>query len=90
MLFLQDNAPIHTAGTTIQWFNTRGVQLLRIPSCSPDINCVEHLWPHLKVQLYKIGPDIEQLQGRERILRAMEEALPIAWAAIEDSVFQGC
>ena len=43
-LFMQDNAPIHTAHVVRAWFNNNGVHcLVSWPPYSPDLNPIEHL-----------------------------------------------
>ena len=41
-IFMQDNAPIHTAKTTIKFFEDQGIKLLDWPACSPDLNPIEN------------------------------------------------
>jgi transposase len=90
-LFLQDNARIHTAQLTMQWFEDNGVQLLKLPPYSPDLNTIEHLWPHLKKQLYVIAPELDNLPARSVEARnLLAEALPQAWNAIDGRIFETC
>ena len=41
-VFMQDNAPIHTAKRVTQWFVNRAIRLLLWPPYSPDLNPIEH------------------------------------------------
>lgn len=42
MLFLPDNAPIHTARMVQNWFGEQGMPLMDWPPDSPDFAPIEH------------------------------------------------
>jgi len=87
--FQQDNAPIHTAIATREWLQDSGIQVLDWPPYSPDLNPQEHIWWHLKKNVYRVRPDIEDLT-REQAIEALEEALPIAYRRVPWRIFKKC
>ena len=53
--FMQDNASIHTAYIVRDWFADKAICILKNwPPHSPDLNRTEHIWWHLKVQVYEM------------------------------------
>lgn len=45
---VQDNAPAHAAASTIADLEGRGIELIRWPPFSPDLNLIENLWNKMK------------------------------------------
>jgi len=56
------------------------------PSNSPDMNLIENLWAHVKIELYKRYPDTAILRGPPHIIRAKlrERLLEVWWEIGED------
>jgi transposase len=89
LIFMQDNAPIHTANKVKEWFKERGINVTDWPPYSPDLNPIEHAWKRLKDIVAKMFPDLWKSNGKSEEDRiAMEEALKEAWATIPVSFFE--
>ena len=83
LIFMQDNAPIHTAKKVKEWFIEWGVKVMEWPPYSPDLNPIEHLWFHLKNQLLKDYPDLLKMGKSEGKVRSeMGRALRASWAKL--------
>ena len=51
--FQQDNDPNHTSKQAKQWFLDINIWVLEWPVQFSDLNPIEHLWHHLKSQLWQ-------------------------------------
>uniref|UniRef100_A0A669D7Y0 Tc1-like transposase DDE domain-containing protein n=1 Tax=Oreochromis niloticus TaxID=8128 RepID=A0A669D7Y0_ORENI len=58
-VFQQDNAKVHNAGRTRDFFQENNITLLDHPACSPDLNPVENLWGWMAREDYKHGQQIQ-------------------------------
>jgi transposase len=89
LIFMQDNAPIHTAKKVKKWFEERGINVTDWPPYSPDLNPIEHAWKRLKGIASQMFPDLWNSNGKsEEDRTAIEEALKEAWAMIPVSFFE--
>jgi hypothetical protein len=82
LIFMQDNAPIHTAHKVKDWFKEQRIPYADWPPYSPDLNPIEHLWPHLKRMVLQMHPELETISGEDDIREALGRALQEAWTLI--------
>lgn len=88
MLFMQDNAPIHTAIKVREWFQARRINLIDWPPYSPDLNPIEHIWFHLKAKVLELYPELNHLSGgTDSIREKLEQALQEAWEVLPQALF---
>ena len=80
-IYQQDNAPIHTSRSTMNFLQTEGVRLLDWPSRSPDLNPMENAWAELSRRVYRHG---RQYKSKKEL----EQAIHDEWNAMPQEYFQ--
>ena len=68
-VFKQDNAPSHVSKSTIEWLDDNGIEYLKWPPLSPDLNPIEHLRNHVERDLRKLNcSNIKELKNKIKII----------------------
>ena len=87
LIFIQDNALIHTAYKVRDWFKEQRIPCVDQPPCSPDLNPIEHVWKVLKRTVLDLHLKLKDIQGEENICKALGTALQEAWSLIPKEFF---
>jgi transposase len=89
LIFMQDNAAIHTAGIVKEWFQDNGIHTCDWPLYSPDLNPIENAWWALKKKVIELFPHLLTAVGNgEQDRIELEEALKNAWSELPNSLFE--
>ena len=54
-IYQQDNAPAHSARSTLNFFRERKISFLSWPGNSPDLNIIEHAWSYVSRRIRSRG-----------------------------------
>ena len=59
MVLHHDNDPKHGAHIVTKWLDEKGVERVKWPSFSPDLNPIEHIWDEVERKMRKEKPKNE-------------------------------
>jgi transposase len=82
MLFMQDNAPIHTAKKVKKWFTDQGIPLLDWAPYSPDLNPIEHVWAMMKKWICEHYPELNEMGKSQQAYNELARVIVEAWEAV--------
>ena len=80
-VFQQDNAALHNALLTKDFFQENNVALLDHPACSPDLNPIENIWGWMAREVYKNGRQFQTVD-------ALREAIFTTWSNVPTSLLE--
>src|SRR5579871_2491172 len=94
IVFQQDNARPHTGNMTQDWLKNAGREhgfiVMDWPPNSPDMNPIENLWAHLKLELHRRYPDTKYLSGSPAVIREiLKRRLFEVWWEIGEGTLNG-
>ncbi len=90
LVFMQNNAPIHRVRKSKLWFQENGIEVMKWPSYSLDLNSTENLWALLKKKAYKVYPNLDSLKGKgDEAETQLFQILQKAWENIREKVIEG-
>jgi hypothetical protein len=89
LVFVQDNAPIHTAGKVDAWLENEGIITVDWPLYSPDLNLIEHVWAKLKEWVCEHYPDLRDVGSGDEGYQALWEAVKEGWEALDQDFIDG-
>uniref|UniRef100_A0A3P9MYL3 Tc1-like transposase DDE domain-containing protein n=1 Tax=Poecilia reticulata TaxID=8081 RepID=A0A3P9MYL3_POERE len=80
-VFQQDNAAVHNARLTKEFFQENNIALLDHPACSPDLNPIENIWGWMAREVYKNGHQFQTVD-------AFREAIFNTWSNVPTSLLE--
>jgi transposase len=83
VIFMQDNAPIHTSKASKEWLEMNKIKILDWPPQSPDLNPIENIWD-------LIDRRIRKRVKRPTNLEELWELIKREWNSITPEEIRSC
>uniref|UniRef100_A0A3P9N322 Tc1-like transposase DDE domain-containing protein n=1 Tax=Poecilia reticulata TaxID=8081 RepID=A0A3P9N322_POERE len=78
---MKDNAAVHNAHLTKEFFQENNITLLDHPSCYLDLNPIENIWGWMAREVYKNGHQFQTVD-------AIREAIFNTWSNVPTSLLE--
>ena len=82
-IWMDDGARYHTSKRVFAWEKEHGLNRMKWPAQSPDLNSIENLWAIIKL-------NISKRRHRIHSLEAMEQAIKEEWNMLNEEDFRAC
>ena len=82
MIFMHNNAPIHTLHQVCNWLHTTGYQIMAWLSYSPNLNPIKHSWFLLKQNTHCLALQVCTMTSKTLCQETLWEVLSRGWNAI--------
>ncbi len=90
LVFMQNNASIHRVRKSKLWFQENGIEVMKWPSYSLDLNSIENLWALLKKKIYKVYSNLNSLKSKGNEAETqLFQILQRAWANLRKKIMKG-
>ncbi|GFV51937.1 transposable element Tcb2 transposase [Trichonephila clavipes] len=90
-ILMDDNCRPHRANLVEDFFFEEGIVRMEWPTCSPDMNPIEHIWDSLGIRVAGRQPPPQTLQKLERaILEEWDKIPQLVITSLIDSMPQRC
>lgn len=75
LVLLHDRHPVHGSKETQKWLDSLGIQVIKLPPKSPDLNPIENVWSVVSRQVYA---ELKTYKTTDSLL----EAIRTAWESV--------
>ncbi|CZT13847.1 uncharacterized protein RAG0_17344 [Rhynchosporium agropyri] len=84
--FMHDGAGPHRGNIVKQILREMNIRVMSWPPYSLDLNPIENLWALMKVELYRLHPELEHAPDTDATLDALIQGAQEAWHAIDNGI----
>jgi hypothetical protein len=85
----QDNDPKHNSRSAREWVSGHGIRVIPWPSCSPDMNIIEHVWNYIDTRLRDRPQQPKSIDELKLAILEEWHSIPLEYIhALYDSMFR--